>query len=149
MGRAYTETLLWTVTLVGAGTLANDRTTGITGPNPVELNPYWEFGGVHVAVTLLNGNTFAAVKVYGSMTLAGFPAPGTPAEALYTIGNPGAVNQGNFRTLRSNQAGAFVPCLGVPRFLLLEYDRVVGGGGTSQLEIRAHLFGGDPMSGHE
>lgn len=149
MSLAYAFRRLWTISRVGGGVLTGERVANIQGANPHQINPWWQVGAIGVAITVLNGATFAAVKVYGAATQLSFPPPNTPAECLFDTGGVGAVNQGLWRPLHSRAGGFVTPASPLPPFLLLEYDMAAGGGGTSTLDVWIQLLGPGEISGHE
>lgn len=155
-GWGYATFTLWTVSITGGGALLNQRAANISGNlNPLQVNQWWLYGIVSFQVGPLNGPTFSGVRIYGSHSASGFPPAGTPAEAIAVTAAVGGPNQGLFRSFRTRTilaggAGAepTFPLVGLPPFLLLEYDVAAGGAGTSVLTITATLYGPE-MSAHE
>jgi hypothetical protein len=138
--------VLWSISRVGGGALVNERVANIVvSPNPLEVNGWWERASFGFLSHTANGATVTSVRIYGSWGLgagsvvAGFPPPGTAAEAICSIvpAAPLAAGEGLVRPIGLNVAtgGTVLPMPLLPRFLLLEYTMAAGGAGTTIFHV--------------
>jgi hypothetical protein len=116
-------------------------TTAIANAAPVrtavvQINDYQTNTIFNLRVILLNGGVLSTVRLYGALSLTGFPAVGTPAEALWQYdGVPAlAINEGVLRipmAKRQDGAPAGGACDQVrimPNFLVAEWTNTAPAG---------------------
>lgn len=148
IGWSYKIAAPWTVSIAGGGALTNQRSANITGqPNPWQNPGWWLHAVVSMQVGPLNGPTFSGARIYGSHSPLGFPPPGQAADAILIMPALGGPNQGLFRTLRTRTVSLGAgeeqtsPLVGIPPYLLLEYDVAAGGAGISTMFVSVTFYG--------
>lgn len=134
--------LLWSVTQTA--NVTNERTLGITGQNPREINDAYTVGYFTVRVTAKNNLPLAGVRIYGAMDSNGFPPAGTVTEALIATITDINVNAGIVRAPAMKDSDGAAPGrpIIIPPLLMLEYDTgAIGAGPTITFIVEACLIG--------
>lgn len=140
-----TPRLLWTIVSTAAAT--NQRVTGITGANPLQLKPYYTGAIVSIAVTANVNYTLTRVAILGSMDGLTFPAPGGADTLLTTATNIGigtCLIRAPF-IFSEDLLTQGRPTL-LPEYWLVEYSGTIGATPTITIEIRAAFIGGPPFA---
>lgn len=139
--------LLWQVSATGY--LLNERSTGISGENPREINEAYTLAYFTIRMVSKNNLPLAGVRIYGAIDAGGFPAPGTPTEALISTTQDLAVGCGIIRAPAMHASDADAPSRPIilPTLLLLEFDTDVAGGSPQMTFIVEGSFIGPMIMG--
>lgn len=146
--------LLWSVTQTAAVT--NERASGITPANPIQINPNFTSGLLSLRVTNRVNITLGAVIVYGALHTVGagapffFPAPASGnQERLVTFSTNPATGEGAIRGPMATDSDLTITRQNVtlmPNALLLEYTTSAPGAGpVVTFEVWGDFLG--PMIG--
>ena len=141
--------LLWSVTQTA--NVTNERVAGITGQNPRLINEGYTVAYFTIRKTAETNLPMAGVRIYGAIVATGFPAVGTPTEALIsTILDP-AVGTGILRAPAMKDSDAAAPGRPIilPTLLMLEYDTgAAGATPTVTFIIEASFIGPAIIGAH-
>lgn len=138
--------LLWDVQTFDQVTNNRDGVYLLSGANPVEVPDGAVRASFHIVAQTIERN-LSAVRVYGSLSNAGFPGS-VAAEALWSKTLPiAAGNQGLLRTMAPNTIPAtrsrYFQGQLLPRWLLLEFTTaaIFTGAGEVHFNVFATWFG--------